>query len=101
MFSDEHNSENLILKKVDKEERKNIKVGEVIVYNSDGAYIVHRVIEKKETMTGAYLYKTKGDNNNAPDTKLVEASQIVGKFTIGIKYIGYPTVMLQEALARR
>lgn len=52
-------------------------------------------------MTGAYLYKTKGDNNNAPDTKLVEASQIVGKFTIGIKYIGYPTVMLQEALARR
>ncbi len=91
----------IILKKVDKEERKNIKVGEVIVYNSDGAYIVHRVIEKKETMTGAYLYKTKGDNNNAPDTKLVEASQIVGKFTIGIKYIGYPTVMLQEALARR
>ena len=91
----------IIMQKVDANERKNIKIGEVIVYNLDGAYVVHRVIEKKETISGGYIYKTKGDNNNAPDTKMVEASQVVGKTSLIVKYIGYPTVLLQETLSKK
>lgn len=91
----------VILKKIDKENKDKIKVGKVIVYNSNGTYIVHRVIEKKETMTGTYLYKTKGDNNESPDSKLVEPNQIIGEVSMFVKFIGYPTVLLQEALSKR
>lgn len=91
----------IIFEKLSKDEKDKIKIGEVIVYNSEGKYIIHRVVEKKETITGTYLYKTKGDNNKSPDSKLVEENQIVGKTSLVVKFIGYPTVLLQEAISKR
>lgn len=90
----------VLMEKLEKDEIKDIKVGDIIVYDHDGSFIVHRVIEKVETLNGTYLFKTKGDNNNGPDSKLVESNQVVGKFIGGLRVIGYPSVLLQEFLAK-
>ena len=89
------------MEKLEKDEIKDIKVGDIIVYDHDGSFIVHRVIKKVETLNGTYLFKTKGDNNNGPDSKLVESNQVIGKFIGGLRVIGYPSVLLQEFLAKR
>lgn len=90
----------VIIKKIVNKEKRKIKTGEIIVYNLNGSYIVHRVVEKKETLSGAYVYVTKGDNNNNVDTSLVEENQIIGKLKLNIKFIGYPTVLLQDILSK-
>ena len=46
------------------------------------------------------IYVTKGDNNNNVDTSLVEENQIIGKLKLNIKFIGYPTVLLQDILSK-
>lgn len=55
-----------------------IKVGDIIVYDKRKLdYIVaHRVIKKIDNTT----FKTKGDNNNFPDSYLVNRNQIICKY---------------------
>ena len=68
-------------------EPKNIKVGDVIVYRSPSNPnpIIHRVIKLEDG------FKTKGDNNNAPDQNLVQPSQIedTGTAVFRIPYLGW------------
>ena len=77
-----------------------IKVGDIIVFEHDGAMIIHRVIEIVNPDSETIIYKTKGDNNNSPDPYIVSSDQIIGKFKIGIKFIGYPSIILQEILIK-
>ena len=77
-----------------------IKVGDILVFESSGAMIIHRVIEIIDVDSETIVYRTKGDNNKSPDPKVVTESQIIGKFKLGIKFIGYPSVMLQETLIK-
>lgn len=66
-----------------------------IVYKVGSQYVAHRVIEiKKED--GNVSYRTKGDNNNAPDSKYVESEQIIGVYVRHIKYVGFPSVWLND-----
>lgn len=85
----------LIFEKIDLKKDK-IKVGEVVVFQNDETVIVHRIIEKKKAKSGKNLYITKGDNNNAPDSDVLEEDMILGKTKMIIKFIGYPSVWLQE-----
>lgn len=75
-----------------------LKENDIIVFNSDGTLVVHRIVEKIETMDDVYIYKTKGDNNKSPDSKLVEKNNIIGEYKGTIKFIGLPSVLLQEVL---
>lgn len=90
----------VILKKLSKDEIKKIKIGDILVFESDNIIVVHRVIDKKITVNGSYLYETKGDNNNAPDRDLVEPESVIGRMEAGIKFIGYPSLWLQEWLLK-
>lgn len=81
--------------------RKNedkIKKGDIITYISKdpshyGIRITHRVIGIFDN-DGGIAYRTKGDNNNVEDSKLVNHSDVLGKVMLRIPYIGY----LQEFL---
>ena len=74
-----------------------VKEGDVLVYNHDNKMIVHRVV-KIMTVEGKFYYITKGDNNDANDAYVVNESDIIGITSFKIKYIGMPTVALNELL---
>ena len=85
----------LIYEKLAKDELQNIEKNSIIIYKAGSQYVAHRVIEiKKED--GNVSYRTKGDNNNAPDSKYVESEQIIGVYVRHIKYVGFPSVWLND-----
>lgn len=90
----------IVMEKITKNEINKIDIGDTIAFEYNGAIVVHRIIEKFETVNGSFAYKTKGDNNEAPDPNLVSASQVLGKHIFTIKFIGYPSVYLQEFLTK-
>ena len=86
----------VLIEKLNKEDANNLDVNDIIVFYNDDSLIVHRIIEKVETISGSYIYRTKGDNNNSADNDLVETHQIVAKYKGFIPKIGYPTIYVQE-----
>lgn len=56
---------------------KDVEVGDIVAYNKDGRYIVHRIIDEEEDEDGTKLFQFQGDNNDAPDEKWVTESQIM------------------------
>ena len=83
-----------ILKKCTAEE---LEVGDIVQYQKENFTVIHRVISKY-TEKGKIYFITKGDNNNAPDSKKVKPEQIQGKYRCHVKYVGFPSVWLSEAL---
>jgi len=82
---------------------ENIKIGDVIVFQSQKPYpIIHRVIKKE--YKSIWVFETKGDNNEAQvrDDELDEAKvhekQILGKAIFNIPYIGYIKIWLAELI---
>ena len=73
------------------------KIGDVIVYDLNGASIIHRIIQINKTSEGTF-FVTKGDNNASPDALYVEESQIHGKIVTTIPKAGYPTLWLRQLL---
>ncbi len=87
----------VILKRVSNAEKEKIKKGEILVYNHENIIIVHRVI-KVINNDGKVSYITKGDYNNARDSWIVKESDVVGVVKLNIKWLGMPTVALNELL---
>ncbi len=82
----------IIYEKVD---FNNLVLGDVIAFNKNGTIITHRIVSIK-----GYTIKTKGDNNNGVDYFDVNASEVLGKVEYKIKYIGYPTLWINEFFRR-
>jgi signal peptidase len=76
-----------------------VKVQDIIEYQMDGYTVIHRVIEKRQE-NGEFLFVTKGDNNNAPDSAIVREDQLIGKVLYKIKYVAMPTVWIHELNSR-
>jgi signal peptidase len=55
---------------------KDVEVGDIVAYNRDGRYIVHRIIDEEDDEDGTVLFQFQGDNNNIPDESWVTESQI-------------------------
>jgi signal peptidase len=77
-----------IMQKVD---GSSIKVGDVIQYWKGDVFIIHRVIHIESTGE----FKTKGDNNSAPDSQLVTPGQVKGKMVVVIPKIGYLSLLFR------
>lgn len=75
------------------------EVGEVVVFNKDGAKIVHRVV-KIEHINNQTRYYTKGDANEEPDGGYITEADIVGITSFKIAYIGYPTLWMRDVFAK-
>lgn len=87
----------VLVKKLSTEEINDLQTGDIIVFKKDNKIIVHRIYNIIETGNEKFI-KTKGDNNKSPDNYLVELSEVVGTTNKVVKYIGYPTVWLSEAI---
>lgn len=67
------------------------KVGDIITYGKNTKTDIpttHRITEMK-AVEGSMLYKTKGDANNAEDSKEIGEKEVMGKVLFSIPYLGY------------
>lgn len=88
----------IIVKKIaQKDIEKELKINDVLVYNYSNKIIVHRLVEIKR-LDGKNYYVTKGDNNLTKDAYFLTQNDIIGIVTFRIKYIGIPTVSLNEQI---
>lgn len=87
----------VITKKIKKTKLSNIKKGDILVYDHDDKIIVHRVVDKLN-INGKINFITKGDSNDTKDTWVVKEEEVVGIVKFKIKYLGMPTVALNELL---
>ena len=83
----------VIVNKKDWEKQNSIRPGEVLAYRKDNMVICHRIIQVVKSGQEVF-YVTKGDNNEVADTLMVKRSQIVGIVKYKVRYVGYPTVLL-------
>ncbi len=73
-----------------------ISEGDVVIFDNDGAPIVHRVV-KIERINGECRYYTKGDANDGLDRGYITESDIIGTVALLVPYLGYPSVWINEA----
>ncbi len=89
----------VIIRRVEADE---IQKGDIITFTSTdsryaGVTVTHRVVEVIQTSKGKYMYRTKGDNNNAEDPTLVSSEYVSGKVILRIPKIGYIQYFLSQA----
>lgn len=87
----------VVVKKLNDNEIRNLKIGDILVFNRENKIVVHRIY-KIYSSGDEIFFKTKGDNNNAPDSYLIEIHEILGVVKLKVRYIGYPTVALYERI---
>jgi len=87
----------VIVEKFVQEDIDKLKVNDIIKFAVDSYYVIHRVHAIEKTDSGVEII-TKGDNNNAPDSKPVKPEQIQAIYRTHVKYLGFPSVWLSEAL---
>ena len=74
-----------------KEDNNIYKTGDVITFTSDnnnGMTITHRVNEVM-VVNDTYSYRTKGDNNNTPDSEIINSDKVIGRVIVKIPKAGY------------
>lgn len=86
----------VVVEKLSKKELNKLKKYDIIEYILDGTIVAHRIINIEKHPDGTILITTKGDNNNAADTKKVKAEQIIGRIKFSVAKVGYPSVYLNE-----
>lgn len=85
----------IFLERMNSQEKKEIKKGQILVFRYDNKVINHRVTSVVEK-SGQMYFKTKGDNNNQEDNAVITEEQVIGITLHRIKYIGLPSVWLSE-----
>lgn len=81
-----------IIKRIsDHSQIRNLKEGNIIEYQLNNIFILHRIVDIKETTKG-YRYQTKGNNNDDVYLLPVEEEQVVGVVTYVFPYLGYTSV---------
>lgn len=77
-----------------------ISEGEVVIFDSDGDAVVHRVV-KIERINGECRYYTKGDANDSLDSGYITDTDIIGTVAVLVPYLGYPSVWINEAFKQK
>ena len=85
----------IFLERLNKNEKKEVKKKEILVFKYDNKIISHRVTKVIER-SGQTYYITKGDNNNQEDNAVIKEEDVVGKVLHRFKYIGLPSIWLSE-----
>lgn len=78
-----------------KVEVNNIKKNDILVFENNGSVITHRVINIIYE-DGKIYFQTKGDNNEKKDDLLINETSVLGIVKYIVKYIGYPTIWINE-----
>ena len=73
----------------------NLKEDDILIFKHEGIVITHRVVHTRKN-GNSRQFITRGDHNENEDPFVVEESQVVGRVLIINKFIGFPTVWLNE-----
>ena len=76
------------------------KIGDIITfgpYSKTKAPTTHRIYEIK-IQEGEQVYFTKGDANNAPDSREIRKEDILGKVLFSVPYLGYAVDFAKKPL---
>ncbi len=87
----------VVIQKINDENISDIQIGDIIEYELDGKFVIHRVTQIIDKNNHTYI--TKGDNNNAEDTKSVKSDQVNGIVKMIVPYVGYPSVWFSSLLS--
>ena len=68
-------------------EATQLQKGDIITFQQDGRIISHRILDITKDKK-IIKFRTKGDNNEIPDSDLIPESQVYGKVVFSIKKIG-------------
>jgi len=74
----------VVVKKVNPED---VKVGDVIAFETGESRTMHRVVEKV-VENGSFHFRTKGDANEDPDPWIVKPEGVSGALMLTIPYYG-------------
>ena len=74
-----------------------LKKGDILVFKHDRRTVIHRIVEIKNNNNESLFY-TKGDANKDPDNYGITVDDVVGKARMTIKYLGYPTIWINDQL---
>lgn len=72
-----------------------LEEGQVIIFNKDKIRMIHRIYDK-QVLNGKEIYYTKGDNNEQIDEGYITDKDIIGLVKFKIRYIGWPTIWLND-----
>ena len=89
----------VVIKKLNTQEKDQLKKGDIIQFVSGTKYVVHRIKDITNDEYGNKLFVTKGDHNNAIDYDKVHLENVKGKVAAIIPLIGYPSVWLSGAIS--
>ena len=74
-----------------------LKDGDPLTYRLNGETVVtHRIVERVDTGSGGYAFRTKGDANQLVDGALVKPEHILGKPVFSIPYLGFVANVVQN-----
>ena len=85
----------VIYEKIDPE---SLNMGDIVAFKKNNIVVTHRIIQVKTS--NGLSFKTKGDSNNAVDAFDVDSKEVLGKVEYKIKYIGYPTLWINQFFKR-
>ena len=77
------------------EKGEKLEENQIIVFNSEGKKIIHRIIDKKDSIKGIEYY-TKGDANNTQDEGYRKEDDILGIVKYRIPQIGHFTLFIND-----
>lgn len=89
----------VIINKLTKQEKNELKKGDIIQFISGTKYVVHRIYKVTNDEYGNKAFITKGDHNNAPDSDQVSLDNVIGKVSFSVPLIGYPSVWLTGVIS--
>ena len=78
---------------------EDLKKGDILVFKHNDIIITHRIVDIK-VKRGVRHFTTKGDANENSDVYTSTDDNVVGKVDFAIKYIGFPTVLINELFER-
>ncbi len=82
----------VVLKKI--KDYSKIKEGNILIYKKNDKIVIHRVTEVRKD--SKYSFITKGDNNKTNDNYVVFEEEVIGISLFKIKFVGYPTIWLND-----
>lgn len=91
----------VVIEKANDKIKQNLKIGDIIQYQTPSKTIVHRIAFIIESENKEKRYITKGDNNNANDTEPVTNAQIKGIVKFTVPKVGYPSVWLYDLFQKK
>ena len=79
---------------------QNIKSGDIIIFKKNDIKLIHRVV-KVESVNDEIRYYTKGDANSTEDNFYSVDDDIMGILIFRIRYIGIPTLWLNDLFNKK